>query len=333
MRVTPIKEIADLEADEKIMAVHGRVKQVYGFSSGTNAHGDWSIQNIIIADRTGEIKVKIKDHDEIPKAWKGKDVLIECTKHDKHGWIGVKAVDDEWTKKGASKPTITRIVSISKTGNIDLATEASDSEGGDEERRPQRQQREERPPAKDERSAADAMDDDLARKAEKVWDTIKIHVGATGIKGKTLPELDKGQLAWLTNSWLARANKDNEDDVMLVAALLAMKKAGSQKPAGDNKLPLDKIDENKQPAAAGSHEAIMEVKRSMVQRANLMKLAIAAVRTIVLPEFKEGKVSDDQFQSFVGQVYIGAERAGLHHKLPMAPMNGEHGEKKKDEKK
>src|SRR5688572_11462841 len=99
MRVTPIKEITDLEPDEKVMAVHARVKTIYGYSAGENNHGPWSIQNIIVADRTGEIKVKIKDHDEIPKSWKGKDVLIECTKHDKHGWIGVKAVDDTYKNK------------------------------------------------------------------------------------------------------------------------------------------------------------------------------------------------------------------------------------------
>lgn len=323
MRVTPIKEIADLEPDEKIMAVHAKIKQVYGFSAGSNDHGDWSIQNIIVADRSGEIKVKIKDHDEIPKAWKGRDILIECTKHDKHGWIGVKTADD--TYKGKT----TRIVSISRTGKLGLADETSEEPAPprrvdrDEERGEEHEPRHQRPPEKEERTAADAFDDALVKKAEKVWDKIKIHVGAVGIKDKTLPELNQGQLAWLANSWLARANKDDEQDMMLVASMLAMKKAAANRaPASDetpgNKLPLDRVDDNKQPATAGSPEAIMEVKRSMVQRANLMKLAVRATRTIVAPEFKD--MSNEQFQSLLGQIYIGAERAGLHHRLPMVPL-------------
>lgn len=325
MRVTPIKEIADLEPDEKVMAVHARVKTIYAYSAGTNNHGDWSIQNIIVADRSGEIKVKIKDHEEIPKSWKGRDVLIECTKHDKHGWIGVKAVDDTYKNKTS------RILSVSRTGDVNLANERRDNEGGGNEEHGESSRRDERP-AKSARSAADSFDEELVKKGADNWDKIKVHVGAVGIKGKLLTELDQNQLAWLTNSWLARANKDNEDDVILVAALLAMKKAGTKKPAGASDLPLDKLDENKQ-HTAGSPEAIKEVKCSMVQRANLMKLAVAATRTIVRPEFKD--MSDEQFQSCVGQIYIGAERAGLHHKLPMVPMNGDHGsksEKKKPEK-
>ena len=113
MRIVPIKEIFGLESGETVPAVKGTIKNVYDQSKGTNAHGDWKLQNIVVADGTGEIKVKLADRDPIPLAWKGKQALIECNDGGK-GLTGIKAKDDDYRGK------VSRILSVTASAHVNL---------------------------------------------------------------------------------------------------------------------------------------------------------------------------------------------------------------------
>jgi Tfp pilus tip-associated adhesin PilY1 len=78
MRIVPISEVFGLGSGETVPAVKGTVASVFDQNKGTNAHGDWKLQNIIVRDGTGEIKVKLADRDPIPGNWRGRVVCIEC---------------------------------------------------------------------------------------------------------------------------------------------------------------------------------------------------------------------------------------------------------------
>ena len=70
-RVTNIEDIEQLEPDEPIMCVQGKLLEVFPRKTGENSTGPWSIQNAVLQDKTGKIDIWIKDRDELPKTWEG----------------------------------------------------------------------------------------------------------------------------------------------------------------------------------------------------------------------------------------------------------------------
>jgi hypothetical protein len=328
MRLIPISEILEMEDDEKVRACRGTIKTVYQQSSGTNEHGDWSLQNLIIKDRTGEIKVKLKDHDEVPKNWAGKEVLIECFKSEKHGWVGVQAKHDTWKKKTST------ILYVTKAGEFGLYTEGSDSEGGDgeAEEKPAKKGAAKKTPAKPGRAANDEGDGD--------WRDHVIHINGP-LKDRTLSDLEEGEANWLSAHWLPRTlNKElSDEDAALAIAVKKMVKAvkageslkgdgggQSEKAAGKSELPLGAVDENKRPARnghqqheAGSPETVKDVKLALIRTANLYNMCVRVVANVIQPQWKHNTgdiMSPDQQQSTIASMFIGAERGGMQFKMP-----------------
>jgi hypothetical protein len=58
--------------------------------SGEGQYGQWYLQNGVIKDDTGEIKVTFSGREEVPQDWRGKTVELKCIKGTKGGWSGVK---------------------------------------------------------------------------------------------------------------------------------------------------------------------------------------------------------------------------------------------------
>lgn len=103
-----------MSAGEPVPSLRGKVTNVFKRFTGTNDHGDWSIQTIVVRDETGEAKLKIVDRDEIPKTWQGHEVHAFCKAGDK-GLTGLKIEDDEYRNK------VTKIVKVTPSATLDLA--------------------------------------------------------------------------------------------------------------------------------------------------------------------------------------------------------------------
>lgn len=124
MIVTPLADVLQMQDGQLIGAIRATIKNVYARNSGTNSHGDWTLQNIVLKDAAGtEMKCVLKDRDELPKTEKGKEIVIESHFGDR-GQSGIKANDNEWPK-GSKK--ITREVYVTPSANITVGGQATES--------------------------------------------------------------------------------------------------------------------------------------------------------------------------------------------------------------
>lgn len=138
MRVLTIRDVEELGVDEIIPAVRGQIKKVFDYTSGTNNHGPWSFQNLILKQGGSEIKVKLKLQSKFDSSWEGANIIIMC-KEGNRGLTGVKRAVDDY--KGANKP----MIMVTETGIIE---EDKADQGGDEgpAEQPQARQRSNQPP-------------------------------------------------------------------------------------------------------------------------------------------------------------------------------------------
>jgi hypothetical protein len=90
MKISTVKEALASELDEPILAIRGTLTKLYKQMSGEGQYGQWYLQNGVIKDDTGEIKVTFSGREEVPQNWRGKTVELKCTKGTKGGWSGVK---------------------------------------------------------------------------------------------------------------------------------------------------------------------------------------------------------------------------------------------------
>lgn len=114
MRVIHLSEVLQMEPGETVTATKGKLKAIFERNTGTNEHGDWSIQNVILADGEVEMKVKVCDRDAaIPSAWKGKLIYLTSVNGEK-GITGLKVKEDTYKDKTS------KILSATKTAEIGL---------------------------------------------------------------------------------------------------------------------------------------------------------------------------------------------------------------------
>jgi len=140
-KVYSVAEIKELDDDTIVHSFKGKITKLYPPKKGESDRGPWSFQNVFLKDPDGdEIKATLKDRDELPKAFTGKDVIILSSKSEKHGWVGVKAKDDEYNGKTTRVLWITKAASITKGGSVEA--DESDGEEAEPEERPKHHENE-----------------------------------------------------------------------------------------------------------------------------------------------------------------------------------------------
>ncbi len=112
MRLIPIKDALTFSPEENVPSVRGKVKEIYKPSTGSSDKGEWSFQNLVIVDESGQIKVKLKDREPLPLDYKGRVILISCKEGDK-GLSGVKIKEDEYRGK------IDKVLWVTPSATID----------------------------------------------------------------------------------------------------------------------------------------------------------------------------------------------------------------------
>jgi len=99
MTITPFNVLPSLPNGTKLEAIAGNITRIGKHSTGTNAHGPWSIQIIDMQDGTGTAKICLKDRPELPGNWQGHAVQF----------AGEKSIAVDDYQKDASKPPERRI--------------------------------------------------------------------------------------------------------------------------------------------------------------------------------------------------------------------------------
>jgi hypothetical protein len=106
MRLVSLSEIPGLDDGEPIPSLAGRVEKVYQRHTGTSSYGDWSFQDFILSDGENTVTCKAKNMDPFDDM-QGRDVVIECSKSDKHGLTGVTKLIDNYEGKIQHKIKLT----------------------------------------------------------------------------------------------------------------------------------------------------------------------------------------------------------------------------------
>jgi len=119
----------------KLEAIRGTIKKVYPIKTGTNSHGNWSMQNLLFFDNTGEITIVLKDRAELTKEWADCVVLITAGEHGKKP-TGIEAEDNEYND------VVTRRIKVTPSATIEDGREIADTQ----QQPTQQQQRPVQPP-------------------------------------------------------------------------------------------------------------------------------------------------------------------------------------------
>lgn len=132
MKVIPIAELLDLDVGETVPSVRGKIKTLFERTSGSNAKGDWSFQNGTLASADGKsiIKFKMKDCDELPLSWKGKEVVM-CSVDSGRKLTGLYVKEDEYKGDTYKYLHITPTAEITLAGKADGKGKAAKSKYGD----------------------------------------------------------------------------------------------------------------------------------------------------------------------------------------------------------
>lgn len=112
MKVTPLNEISQLEDGELVMRVEGEITRVFDRKSGTKNDKEWSIQNLILKDDSGEIRVGAWNHDDL-SSLSGKKVSITAHKSDK-GFSGVYCELNDYKGKQSKQLRLTYTAKIER---------------------------------------------------------------------------------------------------------------------------------------------------------------------------------------------------------------------------
>lgn len=108
----PISKIRTYEHGDELASVSGMLENVWERKTGTGKKGPWSIQNLMLKDATGSIKVTLFGRKECPKSMEGKQVeLLNCL------------VDDN-TYNGKTTRTV-KVTEDSNVKTLDIGPQAS----------------------------------------------------------------------------------------------------------------------------------------------------------------------------------------------------------------
>lgn len=157
MKTTSLADIAQLEDGELVMRVEGEITRVFDRKSGTKGDKDWAIQNFILKDDSGEIRVGAWNHDDI-SSLSGRKVSITAHKSDK-GFSGVYCELNDYKGKQTKQLRLTYTAKIER---LDGQQSADSSSQGGSSARPD-SKRVSTPPPEHQNDSTGTVDDALGQ--------------------------------------------------------------------------------------------------------------------------------------------------------------------------
>lgn len=102
--IVTVSEILGMESGTTVAAARGKILSIDERFTGQNTRGDWSVQRVVIQDKTGKIDVKFWGFDPFPSNAVGK-LLTVMAKDGSRGMTGLKTDFDDRTKRICLKAT------------------------------------------------------------------------------------------------------------------------------------------------------------------------------------------------------------------------------------
>lgn len=118
MQTLSIKEILCLTPGSPVIATAGKIVSVKEFEKGSGEAGPWTLQDIFIEDATGEINVRISNHEEIPIGAIGAVRVFAAHQKAKGGLSGLKIEEEEFQETPDGPITKYKLLAVSRTGEI-----------------------------------------------------------------------------------------------------------------------------------------------------------------------------------------------------------------------
>ena len=113
MQPFPLNQLAAMADKQTLACVAGTIVSAYQAKRGTNANGEWSIQNVVLKGDDGtEVTLWMKDREEIQKSAKGQRIILTAHQGDK-GLSGLYIMDDEYNGKTTRKIKVTPSAELS----------------------------------------------------------------------------------------------------------------------------------------------------------------------------------------------------------------------------
>lgn len=87
--MSTVKEVmAKIEGDA-VLELQGVIEKVFEANKGTNEHGSWSFQTVMIKDAAGDnIDLKFQNRQEIGQNKRGYNIFVSAVKGKKQPWVG-----------------------------------------------------------------------------------------------------------------------------------------------------------------------------------------------------------------------------------------------------
>lgn len=108
MRLLSLADIQTLELGETIPSFRAQIKEIKKRYTGTNEHGEWSIQSLVVMDPTGICQVKVGNHQEFGQYLVHKYAVFECTKNKRDDSLqGIKWKEDNYKDRKSNVIEVT----------------------------------------------------------------------------------------------------------------------------------------------------------------------------------------------------------------------------------
>ena len=110
-----ISEIKELKEKTTVDTMSGMVENVYERHAGTKEGRAWSMQNIMLKDASGAVKVLLSGRKECPKSMEGKQVSFSSVNGEK-GLTGMYVKDDKYKGKTTRVVIVTEVATVKVVG-------------------------------------------------------------------------------------------------------------------------------------------------------------------------------------------------------------------------
>lgn len=119
------KDVANSVGLAGDISISGKITRVWDKKSGTGDYGEWSFQNIVVTDDTGDMTVCLKNRkDELTNQDVDKAITIRAKETTK-GILGVKVEKESWEKDGEPQEKVKVVITPSGVITLDGAPAAS----------------------------------------------------------------------------------------------------------------------------------------------------------------------------------------------------------------
>lgn len=211
MKIETPATLADAVEGQQVLKFEGTVKSVYRATAGSNEHGDYHLQNIVVETEGKSIKLKLDGQPPLADEDKGRTITCEAVQTEKKGggkqWSGLLLVSETYKGEKSLVLKVTKCANVIVGGNAKGKPAGNKATGQPAASKPPAEQRPKNP--------IGDMKRYLARRMNAEHELlIASGIVAAAYKARTGTDLSPDQLHGMVGRWAIQMERDG-----IVAAL------------------------------------------------------------------------------------------------------------------